>query len=950
MAFSKARNRSGTLAGEGDPPITGAPAVPRDRGDDSGDSSSGSGSPEPLEEVLGRPMVDPWYRSREWFPSVPANPQPPPVDWEWLVVREDAMADTNLGSCFPRDPRPANTKKEDFGSVPLIFDFQCSKAISWETWILRHCGSWCKDGVRLHTLFSLLTDPAEVELSPEELRIEAALANYIGRKNISLGNSSCEVYTLDGSLAYIPLGTCLGLYYKWIGSPYEATYKFATMPEESKVCWRPYRVTHRGFVYGSVMSGFRDVEAQDYTLIAEDTRVRRQFGFDQEVPAVMGVAAGEIPTINPFLKAKAFAYWSSVAPRVMILSGDRVGIYTTGISNYWRELMDCHGRAQKQWERRYLPFCCRHAFLPYLILYGEEGLFLLVPPLPKKGKSGRSKKREAPSKESPAKVSKKKKIVTAKAGGSRGVVIQEVVVQDPLPVEESAAQGVSAPMRSTLPELLQKKLKMKMLRLMQQETASDEEIVVAEVASDDEAIAIEASFWKKRVLWQRLLSDEHIAVGAVISAVMTAEAESIAITSSGGTVQNNPSKSDSHSDPSLFDSSPSTRHYVRRAWRGSIVSTDSKRTISATLVVPTPFSPPRESGGAASTPVVIATVVSAAIIVQEDETVPTATEETSSSEEVPVHISDILESNVVEDTQVDENLVVGTDFGTGVTQTGCAEAATSENPILADILPGSDISIVEGTFAQDPVDDISMEDMANAYDSYDVVLVGTGDHVAGTQATDLEVTAPAATHMSPTKTAAESSNEAVAEEGGWHQIAAVESATMGQPGLLSTTRSTTLGSSIFDDAKVEFHGFRVPRGGVQFLKALWKKYGSCSVYLKLGVYMGSSMLTLLCCVLAHMEHTKLKDASEVHILEWKAVVQEITREGFKFNFILDYLRRLAHDMFSKRILAELRAVEARAAALRDALNIIAPDPWDLASTRGVSIEPHVGSTLYGLLA
>jgi hypothetical protein len=31
-------------------------------------------------------------------------------------------------------------------------------------------------------------------------------------------------------------------------------------------------VTHRGFVYGSVMSGFRDVEAQDYTLIAEDTR------------------------------------------------------------------------------------------------------------------------------------------------------------------------------------------------------------------------------------------------------------------------------------------------------------------------------------------------------------------------------------------------------------------------------------------------------------------------------------------------------------------------------------------------------------------------------------------------------------------------------------------------------------------------------------------------------
>jgi hypothetical protein len=76
---------------------------------------------------------------------------------------------------------------------------------------------------------------------------------------------------------------------------------------------------------------------------------------------------------------------------------------------------------------------------------------------------------------------------------------------------------------------------------------------------------------------------------------------------------------------------------------------------------------------------------------------------------------------------------------------------------------------------------------------------------------------------------------------------------MGQPGLLSTTRPATLGSSIlaemdaffqefdrmsvsschaehfwiFDDVKVEFHGFRVPQGGVRFLEALWKKYGSC---------------------------------------------------------------------------------------------------------------------------
>jgi hypothetical protein len=63
-------------------------------------------------------------------------------------------------------------------------------------------------------------------------------------------------------------------------------------------------------------------------------KVRRQFGFDQEIPAVMGIAAGEIPTINPFLKNRAFAYWSGVTPRVMIPNGNRVGIYTAGMVNY----------------------------------------------------------------------------------------------------------------------------------------------------------------------------------------------------------------------------------------------------------------------------------------------------------------------------------------------------------------------------------------------------------------------------------------------------------------------------------------------------------------------------------------------------------------------------------------------------------------------------------------
>ena len=236
-----ARNRGGTLANEGDPSITGTPTAPRDRGDDDGGSSSASGSLEPLEEVLGWPMVDPWYRSGEWFPSISANLQPPLVDWEWLVVREDATTNAAWVPSF-QEIRDLQIQRKEILAVPLIFDFQCSRAIDWETWIdceladedfcnrleqasvlhsilisrssnmfrdieaLRQLVQrWCPSTHTFFFAYDELTvtledvenrwmlpilgdqDLAEVELSLEKLKVEAALADYIGRKNIFLG-------------------------------------------------------------------------------------------------------------------------------------------------------------------------------------------------------------------------------------------------------------------------------------------------------------------------------------------------------------------------------------------------------------------------------------------------------------------------------------------------------------------------------------------------------------------------------------------------------------------------------------------------------------------------------------------------------------------------------------------------------------------------------------------
>ena len=176
--------------------------------------------------------------------------------------------------------------------------------------------------------------------------------------------------------------------------------------------------------------------------------------------------------------------------------------------------------------------------------------------------------------------------------------------------------------------------------------------------------------------------DEHTTVGVVTSAARVVETTPITITSSDGIAQGNPSGSGSHVDPSLLDSSPSTRHYVRRVRRRSIVSTDSERTVSATVRVPTPPSPLHESGGTVPTPVVIAAMVPAAVTVQDSESVSAAAEEVPGSEEVPAHIPDIPKgNNIVESIPINENLVIGTDFGTGMTQVERAEVAASEDPV-----------------------------------------------------------------------------------------------------------------------------------------------------------------------------------------------------------------------------------------------------------------------------
>ena len=227
-----------------------------------------------------------------------------------------------------------------------------------------------------------------------------------------------------------------------------------------------------------------------------------------------------------------------------------------------------------------------------------------------------------------------------------------------------------------------------------EDAVSMDELEAAEASSNGMSIA-SASNLKST---ERAVN-EPVVIRDIASTMRTVETTPVNIISSGGTPQGNPSRSGSRTDPTLFDSSPSTLHYVRRARRGSMMSTDSDRTVLATARAPTPPSPLQESGGIVFTPLVIPTAVSAAAFVQRDETVPVVAEVVPGSEEVLVHISDVPEGNTIGETLVIEDIVVDTNLGIGVTQVGHAEAAASANPDLAGVTLDSDIPDIEGTFA-----------------------------------------------------------------------------------------------------------------------------------------------------------------------------------------------------------------------------------------------------------
>ena len=116
---------------EAAPPLMAPEETESDTHSDSDPIPAGSGS---SEEILARPILDPWYESGKMFPSVSAEVQPPPSGWEWLVKKEDAAADAVWVPPF-QEILDLKIQRKDILAVPIKFDFQCLRASDWEAWV-----------------------------------------------------------------------------------------------------------------------------------------------------------------------------------------------------------------------------------------------------------------------------------------------------------------------------------------------------------------------------------------------------------------------------------------------------------------------------------------------------------------------------------------------------------------------------------------------------------------------------------------------------------------------------------------------------------------------------------------------------------------------------------------------------------------------------------------------
>ena len=146
--------------------------------------------------------------------------------------------------------------------------------------------------------------------------------------------------------------------YHWVSLKTSDHDLVAALDFEDNVLLRPYGDDHPGFACVSIFSWFNQPTSLIYDLRVDDNmslaylsaispgwlpilsatgvtfvpyypqKVKRQLGFDQDMPTGPQEVTTSSPNLAPFIKSRAFAHWEGEVSRIMVPSGHRFGFNT----------------------------------------------------------------------------------------------------------------------------------------------------------------------------------------------------------------------------------------------------------------------------------------------------------------------------------------------------------------------------------------------------------------------------------------------------------------------------------------------------------------------------------------------------------------------------------------------------------------------------------------------
>uniref|UniRef100_A0A2N9JB30 Aminotransferase-like plant mobile domain-containing protein n=1 Tax=Fagus sylvatica TaxID=28930 RepID=A0A2N9JB30_FAGSY len=240
------------------------------------------------------------------------------------------------------------------------------------------------------------------------------------------------------------LKTNVPIIYRWIGSKFYDLELVPSLDEEESMLWRSYGASYRGYSCSSVMSRFSKVEPQNYAIGPDDMRT---------LSYLSATSAGWLPVLTLMVIDSHPIVHIDTILEVVIPSGERVGIFTMGMNHYWRDLMTSmlEFRNGGNESIEHLLYLCKAP--PNLQLFVATNTVttkrhpsawfkanLNNIPAPKKVASKRGKRVTIVASSS----KKKKSITKAKKSCSRGIVIKKPMAKTPQPEEQATPMGSSS--------------------------------------------------------------------------------------------------------------------------------------------------------------------------------------------------------------------------------------------------------------------------------------------------------------------------------------------------------------------------------------------------------------------------------------------------------------------------------------------------------------------------